>query len=33
VLALAKQAAAIGGNLSAYIEQAIKDRLKKDGTK
>jgi hypothetical protein len=31
VLALAKQAAAIGGNLSAYIEQAIKERLKKDG--
>ena len=33
VLALAKQAAAIGGNLSAHIEQAIKDRLKKDGIK
>jgi hypothetical protein len=30
VLARVRRAAEAGGNLSAYIEQAIKERLKKD---
>lgn len=30
VLAEAKAAAAIGGNFSAFIEQAIKERLERD---
>ena len=33
VLAQVRKAAATGGNLSAYIEEAIKVQLKKDGIK
>jgi predicted DNA binding CopG/RHH family protein len=33
VLAQVRKAAATGGNISAYIEEAIKVQLKKDGIK
>jgi hypothetical protein len=33
VLAQARKASASGGNLSVYIEESIKARLKKDGIK